>query len=79
MLQDSMSGDADTVSVLAPGHELPYRPSSGFLHGDTLCVSPLAQRCLFVLGQSECHGHPSMVSLRYHRSERSGTPAGLVN
>jgi hypothetical protein len=61
---DAPGGSRDTIAVVAAHDELAHGTAGGFLHGDAFRLSALAQRRLFVVRQTECHGHdPNGISL----------------
>lgn len=66
---DECCRSANSVMVLAAADKLSYGSSGSFLHGDALSLGPLAKGYLLVLGESKCHGHAPMVSVRYRPPE----------
>lgn len=79
-VHDQMSGAPDAVSMIAACDELAHGPACCLLHGDSLGLRSGSQRFLLAVGESQCHRHDDMVSLRYHRggSVRRALPPALL-
>ncbi len=61
-IEDVFGCGGHAVSVVAAGVELAYGAASGFLHGDAVEFGASAECVLFVVGESQGHGHGLMVS-----------------
>jgi hypothetical protein len=56
-VEHAISGNRDSASMSAPLHELANGPARRILHRDALGGGASTQRCLLVIGQSQCHRH----------------------